>query len=114
MGGLDNNTVTMLPDDKVYMHKVDVDKGLLSSFKIISLFEKNNVSATVVGRTSFDPSMEKIVGVTYPQRNEVIHSPATILGDDSLLLKYLNPHLCVVVTEATSTFLNQLEYAEKN
>jgi len=111
--GLDDNTVTMLPDDKVYMHKVDVDKGLLSSFKIISLFEKNNVSATVVGRTSFDPSMEKIVGVTYPQRNEVIHSPATILGDDSLLLKYLNPHLCVVVTEATSTFLNQLEYAEK-
>jgi hypothetical protein len=31
-------------------------------------------------------------------REEVVQSPSTALGDDSLLLKYLNPHLSVVVT----------------
>ena len=42
---------------------------------------------TVVGETIFDPNMERIVNVVYPQRNEVVQSPSTRLGDDSLLLK---------------------------
>jgi len=53
--------------------------------------------------------MEKIINIAYPQRNEVVQSPATILGDDSLLLKYLNPHLCVVVTEATTKYMENFE-----
>jgi len=39
--------------------------------------------------------------VAYPRRNEIVQSPARILGDDSLLLSYLNPHVSVVVTAAT-------------
>ncbi len=42
---------------------------------------------------------ERIISVTYPQSHEPIHQMAKVLGDDSLLLKYLNPHLCVIVTE---------------
>ena len=60
----------------------------------------------------FDPKVERIVTVAYPQRNEVVQSPSTILGDDSLLLKYLNPHLCVIVTEATLEFMQGVEGEE--
>lgn len=45
------------------------------------------------------------MNVAYPRRGEVIQSPSTVLGDDALLLKYLNPHTLVVVTEATKSFL---------
>jgi hypothetical protein len=42
---------------------------------------------------------EHIVTVVYPQPHEPIHQMAKVLGDDSLLLKYLNPHMAVLVTE---------------
>eukprot|EP00957_Ditylum_brightwellii_P009099 687970-Ditylum_brightwellii.AAC.1 len=54
---------------------------------------------------TFNPSTEEIVNVVYPQRGEVIQSPASILGSDSLLLKYLNPHLAVVVTVVTDELM---------
>ena len=62
-----------------------------------------------VGETIFDPKVEKVVNIAYPQRHEVVQSPSTILGDDSILLKYLNPHLCVVVTEATVDYMENAE-----
>jgi Protein of unknown function (DUF1620). len=68
-----------------------------------------NGSADVVGETVFNPKMERIVNVAYPQRNEVIQSPFTILGDDSLVLRYLNPHLCVIITEATVEYMEEVE-----
>lgn len=60
----------------------------------------------------FDPASEKIINVAYPERNEVIQSPITMLGDDSLLLKYFNPHICVVVTEATPDFISKINESE--
>jgi hypothetical protein len=41
---------------------------------------------------------EHLLTVAYPLRRELIPTPAAVLGDDSLLLKYLNPHLAVVAT----------------
>eukprot|EP00957_Ditylum_brightwellii_P111208 8480449-Ditylum_brightwellii.AAC.1 len=49
--------------------------------------------------------MEEIVNVVYPQQGEVIQSHASILGSDSLLLKYLNPNLAVVLTVATDELM---------
>lgn len=49
-----------------------------------------------MGLTSFEG--EQIVKVAYPLRHEDMQSMSTILGDNSLLLKYINPHLAVVVT----------------
>ena len=36
--------------------------------------------------------------VAYPVRDEIVQSMSTVLGDDSLLLKYINPHVAVIVT----------------
>ncbi|KAL7579350.1 hypothetical protein ACA910_014025 [Epithemia clementina (nom. ined.)] len=46
---------------------------------------------------------ETIVKVAYPSRDEVIQSPCHVLGDQSLLLKYLNPHLVVILTVAKTS-----------
>ncbi len=97
-------------DVGMYTHTIDKDTGFFRSMKL-STDDSSSLSGKVevVGETVFDPSMEKIINIAYPQRNEVVQSPATILGDDSLLLKYLNPHLCVVVTEATTEYMENFE-----
>ena len=108
---LEDDSVVFVPkspksgtiDDNVYSHVIDKETGVFRSMKV----HANSVE--VVGETIFDPKVEKIVNVAYPQRNEVVQSPFTILGDDSLLLKYLNPHLCVVVTEATVEYMENAE-----
>jgi hypothetical protein len=41
---------------------------------------------------------ERLVRVAYPRREEAIESPCLAQGDDSVLLKYLNPHLAVMIT----------------
>jgi hypothetical protein len=49
---------------------------------------------------------ETIVQIAYPNRFEVIQSPCNILGDESLLLKYINPHMMVIVTTTTTSVSN--------
>lgn len=83
-----------------YAHSVDKLTGIFSSYKIVSQENEGPLNAERLGETLFKG--EKILKVTYPQRGEVVTSPATILGDDSLLLKFLNPHLVVVVTYGSS------------
>jgi len=39
-------------------------------------------------------------------------TPSTILGDDSLLIKYLNPHVMVIVSEVTIDYLKELEESD--
>lgn len=123
-GGCKQNAVLVLKDDSVvfvptslqsvtvennvYSHVVDRETGVFRSMKVHT-GQEGDGSVEVVGETIFDPKVEKIVNVAYPQRNEVVQSPVTKLGDDSLLLKYLNPHLCVVVTEATVEYMEAVE-----
>uniref|UniRef100_A0A6U6JLV7 ER membrane protein complex subunit 1 n=1 Tax=Odontella aurita TaxID=265563 RepID=A0A6U6JLV7_9STRA len=90
----------------LYAHTLNRSAGDIRSLRIES--SEAGSKAMLVGEASFSPDKERVVSVAYPRRNEVIQSPATILGDDSLLLKYLNPHLCVVVTEATPAFLSRM------
>jgi hypothetical protein len=95
-------------ENNVFSHIVDKETGVFRSMKVHT-GKNGDGSVEVVGETIFDPKIEKIVNVAYPQRNEVVQSPVTKLGDDSLLLKYLNPHLCVVVTEATVEYMEAIE-----
>ena len=59
---------------------------------------QDRMVAEVAGVTQFPD--ETIVRVAYPNREEVIQSPCHVLGDQSLLLKYMNPHLVVIITTA--------------
>ena len=98
----------------LFVHSIDGETGEFRALRVSRKFESdikpgsNPFELTTVGTTIFDPSQETIVNVAYPRRGEVIQSPSTVLGDDALLLKYLNPHLVVVVTEATKSFLSDI------
>ena len=125
----DDDTVTLIPDTKrshdtvkeavstvgksgLFVHTIDKTSG---EFRAMRVAEKSGASGfelATVGTALFDPLHEKIVNVAYPQRGEVIQSPSTVLGDDALLLKYLNPHLVVVVTESTKTFLAEATFED--
>lgn len=43
------------------------------------------------------------MAVTYPSAQDAVHVPYSILGDDSVLLKYLNPHVALVTTIASAS-----------
>jgi len=125
-----DNTVSAVPDtarsylivdeamaaatgNGLFVHTIDKSSG---EFHALRVSRKNVGSSdqaqpfelSTVGTTIFNPKQEKIVNVAYPRRGEVIQSPSTVLGDDALLLKYLNPHIIVVVTEATKSFLSDV------
>ena len=61
-------------------------------------------------------NMESIAAVAYQHPNDVVNNRAATLGDDSLLMKYLNPSTALVVTEhsvpvanSSTTTTSQLE-----
>lgn len=95
----------------MYSHVVDKASSKIESFQIAASDDSTLVPQQV-GRTSF--TGERIVKVAYPIRDEVIQTMSTILGDNSLLLKYINPHLAVIITVAeTSTKTSIVQSLEK-
>ena len=89
----------------LFTHVVDETASKLESFQVA--VESGTFVSKKVGQSSF--MGDRIVKVAYPTRDEVVQSLSTVLGDESLLLKYVNPHLAVVVTvseEANQTVTN--------
>jgi hypothetical protein len=81
----------------LFTHVVDKATSAMQAFHISeSPSSPGTFVTTQVGRTHF--ADENIVKVSYPIRDEVVQSMCTVLGDDSLLLKYINPHMAVVIT----------------
>ncbi|KAL7453767.1 hypothetical protein ACHAWC_005410, partial [Mediolabrus comicus] len=109
-----DEAVTAAGKNGLFVHSIDKYTG---EFRAQTVSRKagsdmevgsDSFDLVTVGKTIFDPTQEKIINVAYPRRGEVVQSPSTVLGDESLLLKYLNPHLVVVVTEATPTFFSDV------
>lgn len=94
-----------------FMHKIDLSQPRLDTFHI-----SEDLRPQPVGSVSFPG--ERIVRVAYPFRGEMVQSPCSVLGDDSLLLKYINPHLAAVIstTESSSSeseFTDALKKSQK-
>jgi hypothetical protein len=92
-----------------YVHSIDKITGLFQSFLITSYFNtKDSIfriySTSTVSSVLFSPQTEQIVSITYPTSNDVIDQKYTVLGDDSLLIKYYNPHTVFIVTATHSTY----------
>jgi len=81
-----------------FAHRLDKENAAMESLRLLP--QKDAVVAQVSGMARFPG--ETIVSVAYPNREEVIQSPCNVLGDQSLLLKYLNPHIVVIMTMSSS------------
>ena len=91
-----------------YLHSIDRESGIISSLLIEESQSNEDAKfmSSVVGKARIS---EKIVSVAYPLPDEVVQSPATIMGDDSLLLKYLNPHIAVIVSQGYQSDIETFE-----
>ncbi len=67
--------------------------GVVRCFRVSSTTEAVEVGAVVVAPLETD----EIVSVAHPD-GAPVSTAAHVLGDDALLLKYLNPHLLIVLT----------------
>eukprot|EP00526_Cylindrotheca_closterium_P002999 CAMPEP_0113617062 /NCGR_PEP_ID=MMETSP0017_2-20120614/8574_1 /TAXON_ID=2856 /ORGANISM="Cylindrotheca closterium" /LENGTH=1007 /DNA_ID=CAMNT_0000526421 /DNA_START=127 /DNA_END=3147 /DNA_ORIENTATION=- /assembly_acc=CAM_ASM_000147 len=107
----DDKTLTAVPSDSstmalvgeqlrkspngLFTHFVDKEASRVVSYQVIE-GSNNGLGSIQVGQATF--AGETIVKVGYPIRDEIVQSMSSVLGDDSLLLKYINPHIAVVVT----------------
>ena len=109
-----DNTVSVIPDtaqaySAVDVHTLDKKLGEFHSLRVSRRAGSevqpgfDPFEMVIVGSMVFDPSTSSgdDCECGNPLRGEVIQSPSIVVGDDALLLKYLNPHLIVIVTEAT-------------
>ncbi len=88
---------------KEYFYKVDEELGLLNSFFIDIKSCQNSTGwckSFPVASMAFNPENERIIATTYAGQDDKIVSNVVIMGDDSLLLKYINPNLIVIITQS--------------
>ena len=79
-----------------YVHQVDVASGLISSYQLTTVASEPaslQLRGEPVGSTRFP----KIAAVAYPAHDDVVDSRSSVLGDNSILLEYINPHVMLVV-----------------
>ncbi|XP_023697314.1 ER membrane protein complex subunit 1 [Paramormyrops kingsleyae] len=82
----------------IFFFLVDSSQGRLSGFRL-----RKDLSTELIWEVVIAPEMQRIVAVKGKRANEHVHSQGRVMGDRSVLYKYLNPNLLAVVTESTDT-----------
>ncbi|KAM4571102.1 ER membrane protein complex subunit 1 [Fundulus diaphanus] len=80
----------------IFFFIVDSSQGRLSGYRL-----RTDLSTEQVWEVVIPTEVQKIVFVKGKRPNEHVHSQGRVMGDRSVLYKYLNPNLLAVVTEST-------------
>ncbi|XP_012260554.2 ER membrane protein complex subunit 1 isoform X1 [Athalia rosae] len=92
----------------VYLFTADPDIGLLSGFSL-SYSTPENLVSHKVWEMMLSTRTQQITDVISKSTIERVHSQGRVLGDRSVLYKYINPNLVAVVTQGVgSTHKNTL------
>ncbi|XP_030843106.1 ER membrane protein complex subunit 1 [Strongylocentrotus purpuratus] len=85
----------------IYLFTADTDSGKLAGYRLApsSGIATSDLEAEVVWDVQLPTSLQKITHVVGKRYIEHVHSQGRVLGDRSVLYKYLNPNLVAVVTE---------------
>ncbi|KAL4220987.1 DUF1620 superfamily [Mactra antiquata] len=91
----------------IYMYVSDIDNGMISGYRIIK--QQNKLVADNVWKVNIQNQRQnlKITSIVAKKANEHIHSQGRVLGDRSVLYKYLNPNLIAVVTQGEEPATSQ-------
>ncbi|XP_051517302.1 ER membrane protein complex subunit 1-like [Myxocyprinus asiaticus] len=94
------NVLQQLQDtaSSIFFYLVDSSQGKLSGFRL-----RKDLSTEIIWEVVIPTEVQKIVAVKGQRANEHVHSQGRVMGDRSVLYKYLNPNLLAVVTESTDT-----------
>ncbi|XP_061831444.1 ER membrane protein complex subunit 1 [Nerophis lumbriciformis] len=80
----------------IFFYLVDSSQGRLCGYRL-----RTDLSTELIWEVVIPTEMQKIVSVKGKRPNEHVHSQGRVMGDRSVLYKYLNPNLLAVVTEST-------------
>lgn len=91
----------------VYVYLADVDSSMLNGYRIVS--RQNKLLADSVWTINLQNQRQnlKITNIAAKSAHEHIHSQGRVLGDRSVLYKYLNPNVVVVITEGEEPATSQ-------
>ncbi|KAM6976627.1 ER membrane protein complex subunit 1 [Aplochiton taeniatus] len=80
----------------IYFYLVDSSHGKLAGYRL-----RKDLSTELIWEVVLPTEVQRIVAVKGKRPNEHVHSQGRVMGDRSVLYKYLNPNLLAVVTEST-------------
>ncbi|KAJ0064469.1 hypothetical protein NL108_006932 [Boleophthalmus pectinirostris] len=80
----------------IFFFLVDASQGRLSGYRL-----RTDLSTELIWEVVIPTEVQKIVSVKGKRANEHVHSQGRVMGDRSVLYKYLNPNLLALVTEST-------------
>nr|XP_015192408.1 PREDICTED: ER membrane protein complex subunit 1 [Lepisosteus oculatus] len=80
----------------IFFYLVDSAQGRLAGFRL-----RKDLSTELIWEVVIPTEVQRIVAVKGKRANEHVHSQGRVMGDRSVLFKYLNPNLLAVVTEST-------------
>ncbi|KAG2458903.1 EMC1 protein, partial [Polypterus senegalus] len=82
----------------IFFCLVDAEQGKLSGFRL-----HKDLTTEQIWEVVIPTEVQKISVVKGKKANEHVHSQGRVMGDRSVLYKYLNPNLLAVVTESVDT-----------
>uniref|UniRef100_A0A4W3HCC5 ER membrane protein complex subunit 1 n=1 Tax=Callorhinchus milii TaxID=7868 RepID=A0A4W3HCC5_CALMI len=82
----------------IYFYLVDPVQGKLNGFHL-----REDFGTEEIWEVAIPTETQRIVTVKGKRSNEHVHSQGRVMGDRSVLYKYLNPNLLAVITESTDT-----------
>uniref|UniRef100_A0A4W6G6K8 ER membrane protein complex subunit 1 n=1 Tax=Lates calcarifer TaxID=8187 RepID=A0A4W6G6K8_LATCA len=80
----------------IFFYLIDSAQGRLSGYRL-----RMDLSTELIWEVVIPTEVQRIVSVKGKRPNEHVHSQGRVMGDRSVLYKYLNPNLLAVVTEST-------------
>nr|XP_020475125.1 ER membrane protein complex subunit 1 isoform X1 [Monopterus albus]XP_020475132.1 ER membrane protein complex subunit 1 isoform X2 [Monopterus albus] len=80
----------------IFFYLVDSSQGKLSGYRL-----RKDLSTELIWEVIIPAEAQRIVSVKGKRPSEHVHSQGRVMGDRSVLYKYLNPNLLAVVTEST-------------
>ncbi|KAJ3587022.1 hypothetical protein NHX12_013413 [Muraenolepis orangiensis] len=92
------NVLQQLQDmaSSIFFYLVDPDQGRLSGYRL-----RTDLSTELIWEVVLPLEVQRVLFVKGKRCNEHVHSQGRVMGDRSVLYKYLNPNLLAVVTEST-------------
>ncbi|CAL8319167.1 unnamed protein product [Merluccius merluccius] len=80
----------------IFFYLADPSQGRLAGYRLLT-----DLSTELLWEVVLPVEVQKILFVKGKRGNEHVHSQGRVMGDRSVLYKYLNPNLLAVVTEST-------------
>ncbi|KAK7896703.1 hypothetical protein WMY93_022028 [Mugilogobius chulae] len=97
----DQYKVSAFPSTKNVLQQLQEVASSSSFFSLMQIRGSSDLSTELIWEVVIPAEVQKIVSVKGKRTNEHVHSQGRVMGDRSVLYKYLNPNLLALVTEST-------------